>query len=136
LAPFAQAIGPLGEHWPQAQPLRTQVLAALQAALAQPERDAADHRLHGIEWTCRCRDCIGLIAWAESPTAEALVMPIAEQRRQHVQAKFAAAGAPLSATTLKQGSPHKLVLRKPGDLLAKDRATRQRWALDVALLQG
>lgn len=136
LVPFVQSVGPIGEHWPQRAPLRGLVVAALQAALAEPERDASDHRIRRIEWTCRCKDCAVMIAWAESPTAIPLVMPMAEQRRQHVQAEAGAAGAPLLATTVKQGSPHKLVLRKPDDLLAQDRAIRQSRAQDLAVAQA
>ncbi len=136
LVPFVQSVGSMCDHWPPHQPLRGQVVYALQAALSEPERDASDHRMHRIEWTCRCKDCVGMIAWAESSTAEPLVVAVAEQRRHHVQGQFEAAGASLSATTLKQGSPYKLVLRKPDDLLDRDRAVRQRWARDLAVVVG
>ncbi len=139
LASFVQAAGPLRDQVPANSPasesLRHQVVAALHSALSEPARDASDHRLLRIEWTCRCKDCAVMIAWAESPGAEPLAMAMAEQRRQHVQAQFTAAGAPLFASTLKQGSPYKLALRKPDDLLARDRAARQRWAKDLALVR-
>lgn len=135
LAPFVHSTGPLRDHWPPHRPLRTRVVAALRAALSEPERAPSDHRLHRIEWTCRCTDCAGMIAWAESPSADPLVLPMAEPRRQHVQAQFEAAGAALSASTLKKGSPHKLVLRKPDDLLAKDRAARLGWAKDLIVAE-
>lgn len=75
-----------------------------------------------------------MIPWAESTSAEPLVLAMAEPRRQHVQAQFEAAGAPFAATTLRQGSPHKLVLRKPADLQERDRAVREAWRRDLTLL--
>lgn len=134
LAPFVQSVGALSRQWPQDQPLHDRVTEALRNALAEPLRDLSDHRLHGVEWVCHCKDCLGMIPWAESASAEPLVLAMAEQRRRHVQAQFEAAGAPLTVTTLRQGSPHKLVLRKPGDLQERDRAVREAWVRDLAAL--
>lgn len=77
-----------------------------------------------------------MIAWAESPGAHPLVLAMGEPRRQHVQAKFTDAGVPLSAQTLKQGSPHKLVLGKPRDLHERERGLREQWARDLVQLEG
>ncbi len=136
LGPIVQASGVLARHWPQPEPLRERVRARLQQALAEPPRAADDHRLCGIPWTCRCRDCAEMIAWAESPGTHPLVLAMGEPRRQHVQAKFTDAGVPLSAQTLKQGSPHKLVLGKPRDLHERERGLREKWSQDLAQLEG
>jgi len=134
LAPFVQSVGALSRQWPQDRLLHDRVTEALRNALNEPLRDLTDHRLCGVEWVCRCKDCMVMIPWAESASAEPLVLAMAEPRRQHVQSQFEAAGAPLTATTLRQGSPHKLVLRKPGDLQARDRAAREAWRRDLAML--
>lgn len=134
LAPFVQSVGALSRQWPQDRLLHDRVTEALRNALNEPLRDLTDHRLCGVEWVCRCKDCMAMIPWAESASAEPLVLAMAEPRRQHVQSQFEAAGAPLTATTLRQGSPHKLVLRKPGDLQARDRAAREAWRRDLAML--
>jgi hypothetical protein len=139
LRPLVEAAGALADRWPAGSsggPLRARVIAALQDRLAQPVRGAFDHSLRGIDWTCRCADCAAMIAWAESPSPSALVMAMAEPRRDHVQERYSSAGAPLSATTLRQGSPYKLVLAKPGDLQASERALREAWARDLAGLEG
>ena len=73
-----------------------------------------------------------MIQWAESASAQPLVLAMAEQRREHVHTQLQATGAPLAAAPLKQGSPHKLVLSKPGHLHALDRSTREGWARDLA----
>ena len=134
LAPFVQSVGALSRQWPQDRLLHDRVTEALRNALNEPLRDLTDHRLCGVEWVCRCKDCMAMIPWAESASAEPLVLAMAAPRRQHVQSQFEAAGAPLTATTLRQGSPHKLVLRKPGDLQARDRAAREAWRRDLAML--
>lgn len=135
LRPVVEATGALGARWPVNATLQMQVISALRTALAEPGRAPHDHSLRSITWTCNCTDCAGLIAWAESPAAQPLVMAMAESRRRHVAEKFAEAGAPLTATTLRQGSPHKLVLGKPADLLARDRVQRERWQRDLAVLE-
>ncbi|MBK6850522.1 MAG: 2OG-Fe(II) oxygenase [Burkholderiales bacterium] len=134
LRPVVGAVGTLADQWPT-HPLRSQVIAALQSSLAEPERSADDRSLRGVDWACRCADCTGLITWAESPQPQPLVMAMAEKRRQHVEEQIAAAGAPLTRTTLRQGSPHKLVLGKPGDLLARDQVQREVWARELAALE-
>jgi hypothetical protein len=136
LAPFVLAVGPLGRSWPQDQSLRERVIDALHAALTEPERTTADHGLRRIEWQCRCQDCTSMITWAESPGAQPLVLAMAEPRRNHVQAKLQAAGAPIATATLRQGSPHKLVLSKPADLQARERGIRESLARDRARLQA
>jgi hypothetical protein len=136
LAPFVPAVGTLGSRWPQDRPLRECVIDALHTALAVPERTAADHGLRCVEWQCRCQDCTSMIVWAESPGAQPLVLAMAEPRRNHVQAKLQAAGAPIATATLRQGSPHKLVLSKPADLQARERGIRESLARDLARLQA
>jgi hypothetical protein len=135
LRPVVEAVGAMAERWPARAALRSQVIATLQSSLAKPERAADDRSLRDIDWTCHCADCIGMIAWAESPVSRPHVMAMAERRRKHVEEQIAAAGAPLTATTLRQGSPHKLVLGKPDDMLARDRAQRELWASDLAALE-
>lgn len=116
--------------------LREAVIGALRQALAAPERSADDHSLEHIEWVCRCADCSAVIRWAESAQAQALTLAMAEARRGHVQQKLSAAGAPLVCTTLRQGSPHKLVVSKAGGLHESRRALRRQWQVDWGALGG
>ncbi len=116
--------------------LRAATLQALQQALATPEQHGDDYRVDDIEWTCRCADCAPVIRWAASPSAQPLMLAMAEARRQHVQSQLQAAAAPLGVATLKQGSPYKLVIRKPDDLHASLRARRQVWVDDLARVQA
>jgi len=118
------------------QALRDAVVGALRAALATPERHADDHTVDGIEWVCRCTDCNAVIRWAESAQARALTLAMPEARRRHVQERLADANAPLACTTLRQGSPHKLVIGKANDLHDRRQALRRTWETDLTALDG
>lgn len=124
---------------PEASPvsaLRAAVLAALRQALAAPERRADDHTVDGTEWVCRCADCSAVIHWAESAQGQALTLAMPEARRRHVQERLSAAAAPLLCTTLRQGSPHKLVVAKAAGLHERRQARRRAWDADWAALGG
>ena len=82
----------------------------------------------------RCKDCGEVIAWAESANGQPLALAMAEPRRQHVQSRLQETGVALDTETLKQGSPYKLVIRKPPDLAASRSARRRAWTDDLAAL--
>jgi hypothetical protein len=65
-----------------------------------------------------------------------LVQALPEARRRHVQECLSAAAAPLVCTTLRQGSPHKLVIGKASGLHDSRRALRRAWEADLAALDG
>lgn len=136
LAPLLRALPSGAAAPPEVQALRAAVVEALQAALALPQPGAGDHSLGAVEWTCRCADCLPVIEWAASPSPHPLILSIGEARRQHVQSQLKGAGAPIETETVKRGSPHKLVLRKPPDLHARRSALRQAWADDLAAIEG
>ncbi len=130
LAPLALAFGPEGAS------LKAEVMDALRTALARPLRAEGDHSVADIEWTCRCADCKPVHAWAASPTAEAVILPMAQARRDHVERKLQDAGAPFKTETLRQGSPHKLKLQKPGQLHQQEAALRERWQRELQRLSS
>jgi 2OG-Fe(II) oxygenase superfamily len=135
LAPLLRALpGPAADVVPDVSAMRQQVRNALQAALQAPLQGADDFGLRGIAWTCRCADCTPAIRWAESPSAQPLVLAMAEPRRAHVQSAMQDAAAPLGFQTLRQGSPHKLVLAKRSGLHAEQQRLRAAWAADLAAL--
>jgi hypothetical protein len=136
LAPFVEAAGKWAARWPAQTPLRAKVLGALREGVAQALRDPDDHTLRGVEWTCACTDCQSVRRWAESPTAQPLVLAIAEARRRHVTEHLRHAAAPLTGETIRQGSPHKLRLDKPSDLHLRDRHRRECWQAALIGLGG
>lgn len=136
LVPLLQALNsPAALAAPERQALLGRVRAALQAALQRPAPAADDQGLRDVSWTCRCADCKPAIAWAESASAQPLQLAMAEARRQHVQTALQDAAAPLGFATLRQGSPHKLVLTKKPGLRSERLRLRAKWAADLAALE-
>lgn len=135
LRPLLQALPANAAAQPAVRAVHAAVVHALHQALALPEQSAADHRLGEIEWVCRCADCSHVIRWAESSGTEPLTLALAEARRRHVQSQLQAAAVPVGIETLKQGSPYKLIIRKPENLAAMRRALRQTWLDDLAALE-
>jgi len=140
LYPLRQ-LRPLLQSWPAdavqlpaVQGLRAAVIEALQQAIDEPALPAGDCSVRDVEWTCRCKDCGEVIAWAESANGQPLALAMAEQRRQHVQFRLQETGVALDTETVKQGSPYKLVIRKPPDLAARRGAQRRAWTDDLAAL--
>ena len=84
--------------------------------------------------TCVCADCKPALHWAESPSSQPLLLAMAQSRRYHVQTALQDAAAPLMFATLKQGSPHKLVLTKQPNLHVERQRLRAVWAADLAAL--
>ena len=134
LRPLLQAWPPEAAVLQPVQGLQAAVIQALQQALDEPALPAGDCSLRDIEWTCRCKDCDAVIAWAGSANGQSLALAMAEPRRQHVQSRLQETGVALDIETLKQGSPYKLVIRKPLDLAARRAAQRRTWTDDLAAL--
>ncbi len=134
MRPLVQAL-PVGSP-ATAEALREAVLAALRKALSTPERSADDHTLDEIDWVCRCADCSAVIRWAESAKVQALTLAMPEARRRHVQECLSAAAAPLVCTTLRQGSPHKLVIGKASSLHNSRQALRREWEAELVAMGG
>jgi hypothetical protein len=135
LLPLLQALSaPEVTATPEWQALRNRVRAALLSALQPALPTADDHGLRDIAWTCRCADCTPALHWAESPSPRPLQLSMAEARRNHVQTALQDAAAPLTFATLRQGSPHKLVLTKAPGLHTEWQRLRKAWAADLAAL--
>jgi hypothetical protein len=135
LRPLLEAWPPGAADLPPVRSLRTAVIQSLEQALDASALPAGDGCLIDVEWTCRCRDCSTLIAWAESASMQPLSLAIAEPRRQHVQARLQETVAALHTETVKRGSPHQLVIHKPADLSARRDAQRCAWTDDLAALR-
>lgn len=137
LLPLLQALSsPELTNLPEWQALKARIHADLQWALTAELPAADDHGLRDMPWTCHCKDCAPAVQWAESPSSQPLQLSMAEARRSHVQGAMQDAGAPLTFATVRQGSPHKLVLRKLPGLHAERQRLRQAWTADLAALGG
>lgn len=108
---------------------------ATERALAQPERSSDDWSINSFDPSGCCDDCSQLAAFLHDADQQQLTWPLAKPRRQHIHHRIDEAELPVTHQTLRQGSPHKLVLTK-SDALFRDEAQQRRTArdrLDMAL---
>ncbi|HPI41112.1 MAG TPA: hypothetical protein PLJ21_09930 [Pseudobdellovibrionaceae bacterium] len=70
-----------------------------------------------------CQDCKHLSKFLLSSTDQKMVWPLAKQRRQHIHDVIDGLDIPVSHTTLREGSPQKLVLTKNGAALLEREKT-------------
>jgi hypothetical protein len=105
--------------------IATHARDALVASLAQPPRAADDWSINGLATSTCCEDCATLAAFLADPLARQLTWPLAKPRRQHIHHRLDEAELPVTHTTTRQGSPHKLVLTKTPELHRRDAERRR-----------
>ncbi len=108
---------------------------ATERSLAQPERSPGDWSINSFDDSGCCNDCTQLAAFLHNAQEQRLTWPLAKPRRQHIHHRIDEAELPVTHQTLRQGSPHKLVLTKTDALFraeAQQRCTA-RDRLDMAL---
>lgn len=127
LSPLLLELG----HEPQAVPgwsaLRAQVLAALDAQLAQDLPAADDWAMQVPDMPCQCADCQQVMAFLRQKDTAQVTLAMAEHRRDHLSTEFGQAGLALSFEVVRQGSPYKLVIKKPSQLRALAEQRRTQW---------
>jgi hypothetical protein len=135
LVPIAKASLAEAQKFPTEQSFIAAITLALNSAIAAPARTADDYALRGILWTCACRDCMSVRDWAESATAIPIQIALAEARRAHIIRTLHDSATGVSSSVIKQGSPHKLRLQKPGNLHSSEDKQRVRWQAELMDLQ-
>ena len=105
---------------------------SLQRELARPERRSDDWSIADFEPGDCCADCADLAAFLVDAARQQSVWPLAKPRRQHIHQRIDQAELPVTHETTRQGSPHKLVVTKSPDLVARDinRRARAQASLD------
>ncbi|MGE3758888.1 MAG: 2OG-Fe(II) oxygenase [Pseudobdellovibrionaceae bacterium] len=68
-----------------------------------------------------CSDCEYLKNFLLSSSTQKLVWPLAKDRRAHIHGIIDSMDIPVTHETLRQGSPHKLVLTKKSELFTRDK---------------
>ncbi|GGF94355.1 MULTISPECIES: 2OG-Fe(II) oxygenase [Cysteiniphilum] len=71
-----------------------------------------------FEKSCECELCDELGGFLHDKNAQSKTWPIGESKRQHVSSMVYDLAVPVKIETLRQGSPHKLVLTKDDELYA------------------
>lgn len=99
----------------------------LEAELAEPPRPPDDWSITEFEPGGCCPDCTTLDAFLTDPAAQQTTWPLAKPRRQHIHHRIDDAELSVTHRTVRQGSPHKLILTKTTELHRRD-AERRRTA--------
>ncbi len=97
----------------------------LHATLAQPLRADDDWSITEFGTGTCCADCATLAAFLADPNNRQLTWPLAKPRRQHIHHRIDEAEVPATHHTVRQGSPHKLVIAKTSALHVRDAERRQ-----------
>ncbi len=135
LVPIAKACLAEAQSFRTEQAFIAAITLALNSAIAAPTRAANDHALRGVLWTCACTDCMSVRGWAESATAIPTQIALAEARRAHIIRMLHDSATGVSSSVIKQGSPHKLCLQKPGNLHSSEVKQRAQWQAELMDLQ-
>lgn len=98
----------------------------LEKELSLPPRAPDDWSITGFASGTCCADCTVLAAFLVDPSIERTTWPLAKPRRQHLHQRIDEAELPVTHATIRQGSPHQLVLTKTADVHL--RATERRRA--------
>jgi len=107
----------------------------VEAALARPARDPNDWSIAPFASHGCCDDCASLAAFLTDPTAITLTWPLAKPRRQHIHHRIDDAELPVTHRTIRQGSPHKLVLVKTADLHRREADQRRQMTDSLAAVE-
>jgi hypothetical protein len=99
--------------------------AAMNEVLARPERAPDDWSITRFTDSGCCQDCTDLAAFLQDPEQQQMTWPLAKPRRQHIHHRIDEAELPVTHRTLRQGSPHKLILTKTDDLFRLDAGHRR-----------
>jgi hypothetical protein len=96
------------------------LVQTLRDDLARPERAPDDWSITRFDGSDCCEDCAQLAAFLLDATQQQMTWPLAKPRRQHIHHRIDEVELPVTHRTLRQGSPHKLILTKTDDLVRQD----------------
>ena len=110
------------------------LVPTLQDDLARPDRATDDWSITRFQSTDCCQDCAHLAAFLLDADRQQMTWPLAKPRRQHIHHRIDETELPVTHQTLRQGSPHKLILAKTDDVFRQDADHRHaaRAQLDAA----
>jgi 2OG-Fe(II) oxygenase superfamily len=74
---------------------------------------------------CKCKDCKILKDFLSNSSAQSHVWPLAKDRRQHIHQIIDGSALPVTHVTHREGSPHKLVLKKTEELFSLDKLEKK-----------
>ena len=120
---------------PALKRLRAACLDHLRARINEPLAPPEDwHRQS--DFPCTCQDCRELKRFLGDPRIEMWELRAAENRRRHVEASIRRGNCDVDTTTIKQGSPHRLLCTKNQASYERRVVQRKQDTHDLAHLGG
>ena len=120
---------------PALERLRTACLAHLRARIKEPLAPPEDWRRQS-DFPCTCQDCRELKRFLGDPKIEMWEFRAAENRRRHVEASIRRGNCDVDTTTIRQGSPHRLLCTKNQASYERRIVQRKQDTHDLAQLGG
>ena len=106
--------------------LKRHVHKDIHAALNNKPRNENDWSINDKN-RCDCADCKTLGKFLQAPEKQKIVWPLAKGRRQHMHQIIDSMKLPVTHTTERTGSPHKLHLTKTAQIFKREKALRNRY---------
>ena len=107
----------------------------LETELSRPPRAPDDWSITGFQSDTCCADCTTFAAFLADPAIQRTTWPLAKPRRQHLHQRIDEAELPVTHTTIRQGSPHQLVITKTPSLHLRDTERRRAREESLATVQ-
>jgi 2OG-Fe(II) oxygenase superfamily len=107
----------------------------LETELSLPPRAPDDWSITGFQSDTCCADCTMFAAFLADPATQLTTWPLAKPRRQHLHQRIDEAELPVTHTTIRQGSPHQLVITKTPNLHLRDTERRRARKESLATVQ-
>ncbi len=115
--------------------LKNYALENIHALLKSKPRRANDWSIKD-ENRCNCADCQILGKFLQTPDKQKIIWPLAKGRRQHIHRIIDSMKLPVTHTTERTGSPHKLHLTKTELLFKRETVLRNRYKKAADSLRG
>jgi len=114
--------------------LKTHVFNEINSALNSKPRSSNDWSINDKN-LCGCDDCQVLNQFLLDSNKQKMIWPMAKNRRQHIHRVVDNIKLPVTHTTERTGSPHKLHLTKTEQLFKREAALRDKYKKALVLLE-
>lgn len=126
--PLLSAVVRRADEWSDDEVARGRVVDLARQAVAWLREELDRQRRAADDWSmtppsgCACAWCPALSEYLASPTERVRKWPLAQQGRDHLEARLRNSELPVTRKTLKQGRPYTLVLTKSPILFTREAA--------------
>ena len=112
-----------------------QIESKIKSEITHSDKDKNDWSVR-FEWPCTCEDCNKLRLFLQDKSLRTLVWPLAKDRRRHIHGIIDGGMLAITHETMRQGTPHKLVLTKTSGLFTQSKKYHQQLKKALSSLQA